>query len=50
MAVPDIYTQGIASGWKVVDAATLTAPLAIEADVAIVGSVGVDTPFVMLPW
>jgi len=26
MAIPDIYTEGIASGWKVIDAAKLTAP------------------------
>ena len=38
MALPDIYTEGIASGWKVIDAATLTAPQTIEADVAIIGS------------
>jgi choline dehydrogenase len=38
MALPDIYTEGIASGWKVIDAARLTAPQTLEADVAIVGS------------
>ncbi len=38
MAVPDIYAAGIASGWKVVDASTLTAPQTLEADVAIIGS------------
>ncbi len=38
MGFPDIYTAGIASGWKVVDASTLTAPQTLEADVAIVGS------------
>ena len=38
MALPDIYTEGIASGWKVIDAATLTAPQTLEADVAIIGS------------
>lgn len=38
MSFPDIYTEGIASGWKVIDAATLTAPQMIEADVAIIGS------------
>ena len=38
MALPDIYTEGIASGWKVVDAAKLTAPQTMEADVAIIGS------------
>jgi choline dehydrogenase-like flavoprotein len=38
MAVPDIYTAGIASGWKVIDASKLTAPQTFEADVAIIGS------------
>ena len=38
MAFPDIYAAGIASGWKVVDASTLTAPQTLEADVAIIGS------------
>jgi choline dehydrogenase len=38
MAIPDIYKEGIASGWKVVDAAGLSAPQTIEADVAIIGS------------
>ncbi|WP_454723944.1 MULTISPECIES: GMC family oxidoreductase N-terminal domain-containing protein [Cupriavidus] len=38
MPVPDIYSAGIASGWNVVDAATLAAPLVLDADVAIVGS------------
>jgi choline dehydrogenase-like flavoprotein len=39
MAFPnDIYTDGIASGWKVVDASTLTAAQTLEADVAIIGS------------
>jgi len=38
MAIPDIYTEGIASGWKVIDASTLTAPQTLEADVAIIGS------------
>ncbi|WP_020206617.1 GMC family oxidoreductase [Cupriavidus sp. WS] len=38
MTVPDLYSAGIASGWNVVDAATLAAPLALDADVAIVGS------------
>ena len=38
MALPDIYTEGIASGWKVIDAARLAAPQTMEADVAIVGS------------
>jgi choline dehydrogenase len=38
MAINDIYSAGIASGWKVLDAATFTAPRTFEADVAIVGS------------
>ena len=38
MAIPDIYTEGIASGWKVIDATTLTSPQTLEADVAIIGS------------
>jgi choline dehydrogenase-like flavoprotein len=38
MALPDIYTEGIASGWKVIDAAKLSAPQTMEADVAIIGS------------
>ena len=38
MSFPDIYTEGIASGWKVTDAARLTAPQTLEADVAIIGS------------
>jgi len=38
MAIPDIYTEGIASGWKIIDGATLSAPQTLEADVAIIGS------------
>ncbi|WP_019452118.1 GMC family oxidoreductase [Cupriavidus sp. BIS7] len=38
MAINDIYGAGIASGWKVLDAATFTAPRTFEADVAIVGT------------
>ena len=38
MAFSDIYAAGIASGWKVIDASTLTAPQTLEADVAIIGS------------
>ena len=34
MALPDIYTEGIASGWKVIDGAKLSAPQTLEADVA----------------
>ena len=38
MAIPNIYTEGIASGWKVIDGAKLSAPRTLEADVAIIGS------------
>ncbi|MFZ4478972.1 MAG: GMC family oxidoreductase N-terminal domain-containing protein [Rhodoferax sp.] len=38
MAISDIYREGMASGWKVIDAATLAEPLTLEADVAIIGS------------
>jgi len=38
MAINDIYGAGIASGWKVFDAATFTAPRTFDADVAIIGS------------
>jgi choline dehydrogenase len=38
MSFPDIYTDGIASGWKVLDASTLAAAQTLEADVAIIGS------------
>lgn len=38
MALPDIYTEGIASGWKVIDAAKLGAPQTMEVDVVIIGS------------
>ena len=38
MAFNDIYTTGIASGWKVTDASTLKLPLTLEADVAIIGT------------
>nr|MBP6776252.1 GMC family oxidoreductase N-terminal domain-containing protein [Piscinibacter sp.] len=38
MAFPDIYADGIASGWKVIDAATLGTAQTFEADVAIIGS------------
>src|SRR5690625_7246556 len=36
--IDDIYTAGIANGWQVTDASTLTSNTIIEADVAIVGS------------
>ncbi|CAG1009376.1 cholesterol oxidase [Burkholderiales bacterium] len=36
--IPDPIRAGLAAGWDVVDASTLAADLAIEADVAIVGS------------
>jgi choline dehydrogenase-like flavoprotein len=38
MSFPDIYSDGIASGWKVVDAAKLDAAQTMQADVAIIGS------------
>ena len=38
MAINDIYTDGIASGWDVRDASSFTAPVTLEADVAIIGS------------
>ncbi|WP_227458616.1 GMC family oxidoreductase [Cupriavidus pauculus] len=38
MAINDIYSAGIASGWKVLDAATFTAPRTFDADVVIVGT------------
>jgi choline dehydrogenase-like flavoprotein len=38
MAIDDIYTAGIASGWQVTDASTLTQNTTLEADVVIVGT------------
>ncbi|HWU68700.1 MAG TPA: GMC family oxidoreductase [Stenotrophobium sp.] len=38
MAINNIYTDGIASGWKVHDASTFKANRSFEADVAIVGT------------
>src|SRR5688572_9969460 len=38
MPVDDIYTKGIASGWKVSDASSFRENKVLEADVAIVGS------------
>lgn len=38
MAIDDIYTKGIASGWKVHDASALKKNLAIETDVVIIGT------------
>ena len=38
MAIDNIYTAGIAKGWKVTDASTLTRNLTLEADVAIIGT------------
>ncbi len=37
-AIPDPIAAGLARGWKFVDASTLTTPLALECDVAIVGT------------
>jgi choline dehydrogenase-like flavoprotein len=36
--LPDPFRDGVASGWNVIDASTLTADLMLEADVAIVGT------------
>jgi len=38
MAFDDLYTKGIAGGWKVTDASTLTQDTVIETDVVIIGS------------
>ena len=38
MAFADIYAEGIAAGWKVIDASTLKAPQTLEGDVLIVGT------------
>ncbi|MGH8529144.1 MAG: GMC family oxidoreductase N-terminal domain-containing protein [Nevskiales bacterium] len=38
MAIDDIYTKGIASGWKVRDASSFAGNQQLEADVVIVGS------------
>jgi len=38
VAINDIYTDGIASGWDVRDASTFTAPTTLEADIVIVGT------------
>ena len=38
MAIPDIYAEGMASGWKIIDASALTSPQTLEADIAIIGS------------
>src|SRR5262249_10863366 len=36
--LPDPFRDGLASGWKVLDASSLTADTTLDADVAIVGS------------
>lgn len=38
MAIRDPIRAGLAAGWKVIDGATLSAPMTLEADVVIVGS------------
>lgn len=38
MAVDDLYSAGVASGWRVLDASTLTGRQVFAADVAIVGT------------
>ncbi len=37
-ALPDPFRAGLASGWKVIDASTLAQDLALDADVAIIGT------------
>jgi choline dehydrogenase-like flavoprotein len=36
--LPDPFRDGVASGWKVIDASTLTEDMTLDADVAIVGT------------
>lgn len=38
MAIDDLYTAGLASGWNITDASTLKQDQSLEADVVIVGS------------
>ena len=38
MPIPDIYTQGIAQGWQVIDATTLDNGATFDADVVIIGT------------
>ena len=38
MAINNLYTDGIAAGWDVRDASTFSAPVTLEADVAIIGT------------
>ncbi len=38
MAINNLYTDGIASGWDVRDASTFTTPQTLEADVVIIGT------------
>ena len=38
MAIDDLYTQGVAGGWKLIDASTLSQDAHYEVDVVIVGS------------
>jgi hypothetical protein len=43
--LPDPFRDGVAGGWKVIDAAKLSADLTLEADVAIIGTgAGGGTP------
>lgn len=38
MAINDLYTDGIAGGWKIQDASRYTDPVTLEADVAVIGT------------
>ena len=38
MPVPDLFLQGVARGWQVIDAATLENETTLEADVIIIGT------------
>ena len=39
MAIPNIYREGLAAGWKIIDAAKLTTAQTLEAEVSIIGNV-----------
>ena len=38
MAIPNLYSEGLATGWKIIDAAKLASAQTLEADVVIIGS------------
>ncbi len=42
--INDVYADGIASGWKLINAATLTESRTFEADVVIVAAAPVAAP------